>query len=135
VLLRRNLINKDKLKAKYQINGNTLLTTINGNTDQWTKVIDGTQDITGNENIEKRLAEIDRIDDEPSGSTKLHIACSSGNINEVRNLLKLGADVNVINKWGATPLDLAYSNGGGQYKQIYDEIARMLISNGGKTNN
>jgi hypothetical protein len=76
-------------------------------------------------------AEIDQV--EGSGDTKLHIACCHGDIEEVRNLLKQGAAVNITNKWGATPLDLAYSNGvGSHHWLIFAEIAQLLKSKGGK---
>jgi hypothetical protein len=79
-------------------------------------------------------AEIDQVVDERSGDTKLHEACEHGAVEEVRNLLKQGAAVNITNKFGATPLDLAYANGvGSKHWRIFAEIAQLLKSKGGKT--
>jgi len=79
--------------------------------------------------------DVNKIEDEGSGSTKLHLACSHGDLEQVRKLLAQGANVNITNKNGATPLDLAYSNGtGGSHHQVFVEIAGLLRSKGGKTN-
>jgi hypothetical protein len=81
-----------------------------------------------------KFADVNQIEDESSGSTKLHIACSSGNVQEVKKLLKQGAAVNAPNKWGATPLDLVCSNNTAQHRQAYSEIASLIIAKGGVTN-
>jgi hypothetical protein len=78
---------------------------------------------------------VKKVVHEASGSTKLHLACSHGEVEEVRKLLAQGSEVNAANKWGATALDLTYSNGArGPHRQIFAEIARLLRAKGGKTN-
>ena len=82
-----------------------------------------------------RYAAVDEIAHEGSGSTKLHLACSHGDVEQVRQLLAQGANVNITNKSGATALDLTYSNGDDvRYRPIYAEIATLLRARGGKTN-
>lgn len=68
-----------------------------------------------------------------SGSTRLHMACSHGDLDGVRRLLAAGADVNVVNGNGATPLDLTYSNAaqGGPNHAVYVQIAALLRGKGG----
>ena len=51
---------------------------------------------------------IDQIIDQKTGNARLHVACSRGALEQVQILLGHGADVNITNKWGATPLDLTY---------------------------
>lgn len=78
--------------------------------------------------------DIDRITPEQSGNTKLHLACSSADVEQVRKLLAQGASVNILNEKGATALDLAYSNGaGGRYRSAYAEIAKLVRAKGGVT--
>jgi ankyrin repeat protein len=78
--------------------------------------------------------DVNAIIHELSGSTKLHIACCQGNLEEVKFLLSQGADVNTTNKNGATALDLTYSNGRGHSKIIvYAQIAKLLREKGGVT--
>jgi ankyrin repeat protein len=70
------------------------------------------------------------IDPDRSGSTKLHLACSHGDVAQVRQLLAQGADVNIPNKWGAMPLDLVYSNDDVRTHAVYAEIAALLKARG-----
>jgi ankyrin repeat protein len=66
------------------------------------------------------------------GDTALHMVCTQGitsvnlsdSIETARVLLELGADLNVPNEMGRTPLDLAC-----RYK-THPEVIRMLIANG-----
>jgi hypothetical protein len=77
---------------------------------------------------------IDQVVDEGSGSTRLHLACSHGDLEQVRALLSQGADPNVVNMPGATPLDLTYSNGADmRYRAIYAQIAQLLKARGART--
>jgi ankyrin repeat protein len=79
--------------------------------------------------------DIDRINPEQSGCTKLHLACSGGDVEQVRKLLAQGANANILNVNGATALDLAYSNGAdGRYRSVYAEIAKLVRAKGGTTN-
>lgn len=74
---------------------------------------------------------VDRVVDEGSESTALHLACSHGELEQVRSLLAQGARVDVVNKWGATPLDLTYSNGAdSQDRAVYAQIAQLLRARG-----
>jgi len=74
---------------------------------------------------------VDRVVDEGSESTALHLACSHGDLQQVRALLAQGARVDVLNKWGATPLDLTYSNGADSRNQaVYAQIAKLLKARG-----
>jgi hypothetical protein len=78
--------------------------------------------------------DIDKIEDERSQSTKLHLACSHGDIEKVKKCLAQGAKVNIVNKFGSTALDLTYCNGVGHPKiKVFEEIASLLRAKGGKT--
>ena len=83
-----------------------------------------------------RVADVDEVaSDDKSGSTKLLLACSHGDLEGVRRLLAQGANVNLTNKFGATALDVTYSNGDDvRYRSIYAEIAALLRARGAKTN-
>jgi ankyrin repeat protein len=83
-----------------------------------------------------RIADVDEVaSDDKSGSTKLILACSHGDLEGVRQLLAQGASVNLTNKFGATALDVTYQNGDDvRYRSIYAEIAALLRARGGKTN-
>lgn len=63
-----------------------------------------------------------------TGSCPLHLSVACGDMEGVKDLLAKGADVNIQNQWGATPLDLALSNG-------HQYIAQLLHDMGGVTNN
>jgi len=82
-----------------------------------------------------RVAEVDKIADEGSGSTQLILSCSHGDLEGVRKLLSQGANVNIQNKNGATALDVTYSNGSDlRYRAIYAQIAALLKARGATTN-
>lgn len=56
----------------------------------------------------------------------LHDAARSGAINQVKTLLKQGADVNAVDRYGFTPRLLARLNG-------HRSVARLLAKHGGRT--
>jgi len=60
-----------------------------------------------------------------SGATPLYNAASLGREDVVQVLLDRGADVNLTNKAGATPLHAAVVNG-------YTAVSTLLKSHGGK---
>ena len=57
----------------------------------------------------------------------IHVAAREGNIEAVKQHLASGADVNVKDKVGGTPLHLAAFNG-------HKEIVELLIANGADVN-
>ncbi len=61
------------------------------------------------------------------GATSLHIACREGNFEIVKTLIDNGANVNIIDNEGWTPLMRASLNGNG-------EIVEILLKNGAKAN-
>eukprot|EP01134_Creolimax_fragrantissima_P006789 CFRG6789T1 len=58
-----------------------------------------------------------------SRHTALHIASAEGHIDVVSLLLENGAQVNIVDRWGKTPLSNAIENG-------HKEISIMLMENG-----
>ena len=56
--------------------------------------------------------------------TALHVAASEGKLESVKLLLSRGAEINVVDRWGDTPLDGAAMNG-------CQETGSYLLSNGG----
>jgi hypothetical protein len=67
--------------------------------------------------------ELNKVEDEASGSTKLHLACSHGDLEQVRTLIAKGANVNGLNKNGV----------GGPNLKVFTEIASLLKSKGATT--
>jgi len=63
----------------------------------------------------------------PQPMIELHLAAVSGDLEEVRELLEKGADVNAKDEEGRTPLHWAAGNG-------YVEVARLLIEHGADVN-
>ena len=61
------------------------------------------------------------------GATSLHIACREGNFEITKTLIDNGANVNIIDNEGWTPLMRASLNGNG-------EIVEILLKNGAKAN-
>lgn len=61
----------------------------------------------------------------PFGNTLLHSAVVSGNLTEVERLLKLGANPNVANREGRTPLYAAALFG---FKNIYELLRQFGAS-------
>ena len=61
----------------------------------------------------------------PFGNTLLHSAVLSGNMAEVERLLKLGANPNVANREGRTPLYAAALFG---FKNIYELLRQFGAS-------
>ena len=84
---------------------------------------------------EQARAAANEVADPRSGSTRLHLACSHGDVTEVRRLLGAGADVNVLNRGGATPLDLVYSNADCAGRASFVQIARLVRAQGGEVHN
>ncbi len=60
-----------------------------------------------------------------TGETLLHKAAREGQVEEVKRLIAAGADVNVKNDSGATPLDTAKKNGA-------TRLADLLRAHGGE---
>jgi serine/threonine-protein phosphatase 6 regulatory ankyrin repeat subunit B len=74
-------------------------------------------------------------DTDASGNTALHLACTSGHLDIVKQLLHYGAAVNVSNKLGRTPLHEASSNG---HKEVVAILCKHkadvnVIDKNGKT--
>lgn len=69
------------------------------------------------------LKNIDERDQE--GNTKLHLACKEGTLKDVYDLIELGYDLNATNKYGITPLVIAYTH------NSHPEVLRYLVE---KTN-
>lgn len=61
------------------------------------------------------------------GETKLHVACSKGNISAVRTLLEQGHDINAIDYVGWTPLHEACNHG-------HIEVVEKLLEHGADIN-
>ncbi|XP_015113146.1 uncharacterized protein LOC107038514 [Diachasma alloeum] len=70
-----------------------------------------------------RLNGADISQPSPDGRTALHIACNIGNIDIVRKLLEMGANVHMKDLLDRTPLTEAIEN-------HYDEIIKLLIQCG-----
>ena len=70
------------------------------------------------------------------GQSLLYIASRAGNINLVREIIKAGCDINILNRDGSTPLHGAANGNLGIIKDffLYDtnrrEIIKLLLSNG-----
>ena len=60
-----------------------------------------------------------------TGEKLLHKAANEGEVEEVKRLIASGADVNVINNRGETPLDTAIRNGA-------TRLADLLRAHGGE---
>ncbi len=61
----------------------------------------------------------------PDGNTILHLSANAGNLPVVQALIGKGADINVQNEAGLTPLQIAVRKG-------YPAIADLLRKNGAK---
>lgn len=46
----------------------------------------------------------------PENRTALHLACAIGDVNVVRSLLEMGANVHIKDRFNATPLTVAIDN-------------------------
>jgi len=68
---------------------------------------------------------------DPSGNTPLILAAWRGDLTEVKQLLKSGADVNASNRMGMTPL---MASTWGKTGRGEVEVAKVLIANGAKVN-
>ena len=97
------------------------------NPDEWKKATEGNWDIAtrGNtEQIKQLIAEgmeVDALDKE--GMTALYRAAHNDQKETVLLLLGKGANVNIRDKWGNTPLDVT----------LNDAVADLLRKHGGKT--
>lgn len=84
---------------------------------------------------EQARAAANEVVSEASGNTRLHMACSHGDVPEVRRLLAAGANVNATNRGGATPLDLVYSNANCAGRLAFVQIAQLIRARGGVVHN
>lgn len=68
------------------------------------------------------------------GDTVLHVAAEYGQAAIVRILLEKGARINIMNRLGKTPLDLALRSGGKvKDYSMKEEVVKVLRDNGAKT--
>lgn len=75
---------------------------------------------------------LDNRDEIHDGNTALHIACYFTNIKAVDILLERGADVNVKNDKGDTPLCVLARRNPCSDDAVFADIAKLLLSNGAK---
>ena len=68
------------------------------------------------------------------GQTTLFFAAQVGRAPVVRYLLEHGADVDVVDEAGRTPLDAARGNGGGRGGDGSEEVVALLESAGSEGN-
>ena len=77
------------------------------------------------EEVKRRISQGAEVNAIRIGQSLLHIACQSGNKKIVELLINSGADVNVSNRRGLTPLDIAERDG-------QTEIIELLRVHGAK---
>lgn len=73
--------------------------------------------------ISSGSSECNSDDFDLKGSTLLHLACRNGDIGMVELLLQYGAQVNVVNSWGRSPLHECTASG-------HSACAKLLLSRG-----
>lgn len=78
------------------------------------------------EEVLKQLDEMEEVNvKDKNGYSYLHIAVQSGAVNVIRKLLTQGADINIVDKFGKTPLMVAIAGYNGD-RTIID----LLLENG-----
>ena len=86
--------------------------------------------------IWESLGDINIVDHD--GETHLHYAARAGSATEVDNLIRHGADANVKNKSGQTPLHLAVQNYSGHRRSSHfrarSDFVSLLLDSGADVN-